>query len=161
MSKEIERKFTVDTEKWHPDGAGMHVLQGYLPKSGRTAVRVRISGDRAWLTIKGETKGAVRSEFEYPIPVADAHQILLELCERPFIRKIRYHVAHSGVTWEVDVFEEENAGLVVAEVELTSEDQEVDLPPWVLMEVTDDPSYYNANLIRYPFQHWPTTKSGK
>ncbi len=157
MAKEIERKFIVDCNKWHPDDAGVRVRQGYLPTSHRTAVRVRISGDSAWLTIKGENKGAVRSEFEYSIPVADAHQILDELCERPFIEKTRYYVDHAGVTWEVDVFEKENAGLVIAEIELASENQEIELPPWVLTEVTDDPRYYNANLVKYPFKDWPET----
>ncbi len=161
MAKEIERKFTVDTNKWHPEDAGVRVRQGYLPTTGRTAVRVRISGDLAWLTIKGENKGAVRSEFEYPIPPADALQILDELCQRPFIDKTRYLVSHAGATWEVDVFDGENEGLVIAEVELASENQEIELPPWALMEVTDDPSYYNVSLIKYPFKKWPTTKSGK
>ena len=154
MAKEIERKFTVDTNKWHPGDAGFRVRQGYLPTSGKTAIRVRITGDNAWLAIKGENKGAVRSEFEYPIPMADAHQILEELCDRPFIEKIRYLVNYTGATWEVDVFEADNAGLIIAEIELVSENQEVDLPPWVLTEVTDDPRYYNANLIKYPFKDW-------
>ncbi|MDA3895130.1 MAG: CYTH domain-containing protein [Desulfobacteraceae bacterium] len=155
MAKEIERKFTVDKSKWHPDDGGINIRQGYLPTSNKTAVRVRIAGDNAWLTIKGENKGAVRSEFEYPIPVTDAHQILDELCERPFIEKTRYLVSYSGVTWEVDVFEAENAGLIVAEIELASENEKIVLPPWVKLEVTDDPCYYNANLIRYPFKNWP------
>jgi adenylate cyclase len=154
MAKEIERKFTVDTNKWHPEDAGVRVRQGYLPIAGKTAVRVRITGDSAWLTIKGENKGAVRSEFEYPIPLTDAQQILDELCERPFIEKIRYGVNYAGADWEVDVFEQENAGLIIAEIELVAENQEIDPPPWVLMEVTDDPRYYNANLIKYPFKDW-------
>jgi len=161
MAKEIERKFIVDTNKWQPEDAGFRVRQGYLPTSGKTTARVRITNDLAWLTIKGETTGAVRSEFEYPIPVADAHQILDELCVRPFIEKTRYLVSHAGVTWEVDVFKAENTGLIIAEVELTSEDQKIDLPPWVLAEVTHDPKYYNANLVNYPFRDWPQTRSGK
>lgn len=154
MAKEIERKFTVDTDKWKPGDGGMRVRQGYLPISGRTTVRVRITGDDAWLTIKGENKGAVRSEFEYSIPLRDAHQILDELCERPFIEKIRYAVNYAGATWEVDVFEKENAGLIIAEIELISENQEIELPPWVAAEVTHDPKYYNANLIKFPFKNW-------
>lgn len=154
MAKEIERKFTVDTSRWAPQGAGFRVRQGYLPTSGKTAVRVRITGERAWLTLKGENKGAVRSEFEYPVPMSDAHQILDELCERPFIEKTRYLVDYAGATWEVDVFEGENAGLVIAEIELASENQKINLPPWVLSEVTDDPRYYNVNLVSRPFSEW-------
>ena len=154
MAKEIERKFTVDKSSWHPDDAGVRIRQGYLPISGKTAVRVRITGDSAWLTIKSENKGAVRSEFEYPIPLADAQQVLDELCERPFIEKTRYVVNYAGADWEVDVFEQENAGLIIAEIELAFENQEIDLPPWVLTEVTDAPRYYNANLVKYPFRDW-------
>lgn len=154
MAKEIERKFRVDTGKWRPGDAGIRVRQGYLPASGFTAVRVRVSGDKAWLSIKGKNTGAVRSEFEYPIPAADAHQILDELCERPFIEKIRYYVDYAGATWEVDVFEKENAGLIIAEIELADEYQKIELPPWVQAEVTDDPKYYNANLVKYPFKDW-------
>ncbi|MBC2714783.1 MAG: CYTH domain-containing protein [Desulfobacteraceae bacterium] len=154
MAKEIERKFTVDKSSWNPGDAGVRVRQGYLPISGKTAVRVRVTGDSAWLTIKGENKGPVRSEFEYPIPLTDAHQILDELCERPFIEKTRYLVNYAGATWEVDVFDGENAGLIIAEIELASENQKIELPPWVLTEVTDDPRYYNANLIKYPFKDW-------
>ena len=154
MAKEIEKKFTVDTHKWKPEDAGIRVRQGYLPTSGNTAVRVRITDDSAWLTLKGQNRGPVRSEFEYPIPLADAQQILDELCQRPFIDKTRYLVRHAGATWEVDVFEAENAGLVIAEIELASEHQEIVLPPWVVKEVTDDPKYYNANLIKFPFKSW-------
>lgn len=154
MAKEIERKFIVDTSRWSPQGLGMRVRQGYLPTSGKTAVRVRITGEGAWLTLKGENKGPVRSEFEYPVPISDAHQILDELCERPFIEKTRYLVDYAGATWEVDVFEGENAGLVIAEIELTSENQKINLPSWVLNEVTDDPRYYNVNLVSRPFSAW-------
>ena len=154
MAKEIERKFTVDTRKWNPEDGGIRVMQGYLATSGNTAVRVRISDDSAWLTLKGQNRGPVRSEFEYPIPAADAQQILEELCQRPFIVKTRYLVKHAGATWEVDVFEAENEGLVIAEIELASEQQEIVLPPWVITEVTDDPKYYNANLIKFPFKRW-------
>jgi adenylate cyclase len=154
MAREIERKFTVDTAKWQPNGTGVWVRQGYIPASGRTSVRVRIAGDQSFLTIKGETTGMVRTEFEYPIPPADAHQILDELCARPFIEKTRYYVEYAGATWEVDVFEGENAGLVVAEIELTHEDAVFEMPPWVLSEVTDDPKYYNVNLVTRPFCKW-------
>ena len=154
MAKEIERKFTVDMNLWEPEGTGFRVLQGYLPTSGRTAVRVRIVGDHAWLSVKGENRGPVRSEFEYAIPVSDAQMILDEMCERPFIEKTRYLVEYADNTWEVDVFDGVNAGLIVAEIELTSEDQAFERPPWIDAEVTHDPRYYNANLIQYPFKNW-------
>lgn len=154
MAKEIERKYTVYPEEWRPEDAGMHVVQGYLPAAGKTAVRVRISGANAWLSIKGANRGPVRSEFEYPIPLADARQILDELCVRPFIEKNRHYVPHAGALWEVDVFAGENAGLIIAEIELSAEDQEIILPPWVKEEVTHDPRYYNANLVAKPFGRW-------
>lgn len=154
MATEIERKFIVDPEKWHPDNAGIPVVQGYLPVSGKTAVRVRISGPRAFLSIKGENRGPVRSEFEYPIPLSDARQMLIELCVQPFIEKTRHYVPHAGATWEVDVFSGENAGLIIAEIELVSEDQEITPPPWVKEEVTHDPRYYNANLVTNPYSRW-------
>jgi len=154
MAKEIERKFTVDIENWQPVDKGVQIRQGYLPTLGKTAVRVRISAESAWLTLKGQNKGPVRSEFEYPIPLADAQEMLDELCERPFIEKTRYIVNYAGATWEVDVFDGENEGLVIAEIELASENQTIDLPSWVTAEVTHDPKYYNANLIKFPFKNW-------
>lgn len=154
MAKEIERKFTVDTGKWLPEDAGVQVRQGYIPASGKTSVRVRVAGDKAWLTIKGETMGAVRTEFEYPIPVSDANQMLDELCMRPFIEKTRHYVEYAGTIWEVDVFMGENTGLLIAEVELMREDQDIERPPWVLTEVTGDPKYYNVNLVARPFSQW-------
>lgn len=154
MAKEIERKFIVDTNLWHPSGPGVRICQGYLPSSTRTVMRVRISGDNAWLTVKGENKGMVRSEFEYPIPLTDAAQMLEELCVRPFIEKIRYSVNFSGADWTVDVFEKDNAGLIIAEIELVSENENVTLPPWAGAEVTDDPRYYNSSLITHPYCRW-------
>lgn len=154
MAKEIERKYTVYPEKWQPEGTGLHVVQGYLPVTGKTVVRVRISGENAWLSIKGANQGPVRSEFEYPIPLTDARQMLDELCVRPFIEKTRHYVSHAGALWEVDVFGGENAGLIIAEIELASEDQEISLPPWVEEEVTHDPRYYNANLVATPYNRW-------
>jgi len=154
MAKEIERKFIVDTNLWHPTGPGFRIRQGYLPSSTRTVVRIRISGNNAWLTIKGENKGMVRSEFEYPIPLKDAAQMLEELCVRPFIEKIRYLINFSGADWTVDVFEKNNAGLIISEIELASEDQNVTLPPWAGAEVTDDPRYYNSSLIAHPYCRW-------
>ena len=154
MAKEIERKFLVDTEIWHPRGNGKTIRQGFIATHGQTAVRVRISGKDAYLTVKGPSHGAERSEFEYTIPVSDAEKILDELCERPFIDKIRYHVEFSGNIWEVDVFHGENQGLIIAEIELNVPDQQITLPPWVLEEVTGDPRYFNVNLIKHPYGSW-------
>ena len=116
-------------------------------------VRVRLAGERAFLTIKGRTNGASRTEFEYPIPAEDAPS-LLALCETPLIEKTRHRIVHAGLTWEIDVFHEENEGLVVAEVELQSTDQRVDLPEWAGDEVTSDPRYVNANLVGHPYRVW-------
>jgi adenylate cyclase len=154
MAKEIERKFLVDMNQWRPEQKGTAIKQGFIPTAGHTVVRIRISGDKAYLTIKGKNTGSERSEFEYSIPVCDAEQMLQELCERPFIEKTRYRTNFSRNTWEIDVFHKENEGLTVAEIELESVGQKIDLPPWVSREVTDDPRYYNVNLVKHPFTLW-------
>jgi CYTH domain-containing protein len=117
-------------------------------------VRVRTINNNGYLTIKGITVGASRREFEYEIPAKDAEELLDNLCEKPLIEKIRYKVDYGTLTWEVDEFFGENEGLIVAEVELHSEDQPFDRPEWVTEEVTTDPRYYNANLIKYPYSKW-------
>lgn len=154
MGTEIERKFIVDTACWRPEGTGVRIRQGYLPMQGKTVVRIRVSHKTAWLTVKGENKGMVRLEFEYPIPWPDAEQMLDKLCVRPLIEKTRHSVSFEKAAWTVDVFEGENAGLVIAEIELSGENQEVILPPWAGREVTDDPRYYNSNLILRPYGRW-------
>ncbi|MCP4689474.1 MAG: CYTH domain-containing protein [Desulfobacterales bacterium] len=154
MAKEIERKFLVEEMDWRGMGEETRMRQGYLPTSGRTVARVRVAGGGAFLTIKGETKGATRTEFEYPIPVTDADEMLETLCRRPVIEKTRYRIEHGGLVWEVDVFEGENQGLTVAEVELEDESQEIDPPPWITTEVTHDPRYFNSNLASHPFSQW-------
>jgi len=154
MAEEIERKFLVRSDAWRRAATGTVFRQGYLSTVKERTVRVRVAGDRGLLTIKGITVGATRTEFEYPIPAADAEQMLDELCEQPVIEKSRYLVEHDGLTWEVDEFAGVNAGLIVAEVELATADQEIDLPDWVGEEVTDDARYYNANLIAKPYSEW-------
>jgi adenylate cyclase len=154
MPLEIERKFIVDTDRLSLSGSGKRYRQGYLPAAGKTSVRVRICDDAAWLTLKGETVGASRLEFEYSIPVEDAEHILESLCEGSIIDKTRHLLDHAGHTWEVDVFTGDNAGLVIAEVELQSEDEAVELPDWAVEEVTRDARYYNANLVREPYCNW-------
>lgn len=153
MGQEIERKFLVDVARWRPAGAGVAFRQGYLSSHPERTVRVRLEGDAGKLTIKGETSGVSRLELEYEIPRADAEQ-LLALCERPLIEKVRHTEEHAGKTWEIDVFGGENEGLVVAELELGSEDEPFERPPWALAEVSHDPRYYNASLVRAPYRTW-------
>lgn len=154
MPREIERKFLVRDASWRGGDKGVRLRQGYLSVDPERTVRVRLAGDRGWLTIKGRAVGSVRPEFEYPIPAAEAASLLDHLCLRPQIEKIRYRIEHAGLWWEVDEFLGDNAGLVLAEVELTDPRQPVTLPPWVGEEVTDDHRYTNAWLSRYPFRTW-------
>jgi CYTH domain-containing protein len=154
MGIEIERKFLVDPRGTWRSAAVTRFRQGYLSMDKERTVRVRAAGDQGYLTIKGTTRGATRREYEYPIPLADAEQLLDELCEKPLIEKDRYKLDHQGLTWEVDEFFGDNQGLIVAEVELSSEDQVFARPDWLREEVTTDPRYYNANLIKHPFSHW-------
>jgi CYTH domain-containing protein len=152
MANEIERKFLLKNNTWPHDNV-MKYRQGYLSSVKERSVRVRIAGEKGWLTIKGSSVGASRMEFEYEIPFQDAG-MLLDICEKPLIEKNRYKVVHDGFTWEVDEFFGENQGLVIAEIELESEDQEFTKPDWIGEEVTDDPRYYNASLVRNPFKKW-------
>jgi adenylate cyclase len=154
LSVEIERKFLVQDDSWRSDAQGVLLRQGYLPTQGKGTVRVRVAGEKAYLTIKGPTEGLVRSEFEYPIPLADATSLLASLCQGPLIEKYRYRIPVGDLVWEVDEFLGANQGLVVAEVELTSPDQPLNLPAWVGQEVSDDPRYRNSNLVQHPFTLW-------
>jgi adenylate cyclase len=153
MAREIERKFLVDAARWKPSGRGVAFRQGYLSSVPERTVRVRREGERAVLTVKGRTEGVSRAEFEYAIPAGDADQ-LLAMCEQPLIEKVRHTEDWEGTAWEVDVFGGDNAGLVVAEVELPDEDAAFSRPPWLGAEVSDDPRYYNANLVKAPFKSW-------
>ena len=154
MGIEIERKFLVADGGWR-DAAdpGTVMKQGYLAAEPERTVRVRVAGDQAWLTIKGPTDGAVRAEYEYPVPVVDAEAIL-ELCATMVVHKTRHLVPHGGHVWEVDVFAGENDRLVLAEVELTRADEVIDLPDWLGAEVTDDHRYSNSQLSRRPYNRW-------
>ena len=153
MGLEIERKFLVLGTPWKALARGALMRQGYLLASPDKVLRVRIEGDTAMLTIKGRQQGLVRGEWEYPIPLADAVE-LLSLCEQPLIEKYRYRISFDSMLWELDVFIGANAGLVVAEIELDSETQQFSRPDWVGAEVTDDPRYLNSNLMRHPFSEW-------
>lgn len=154
MAEEIERKFLVAGEDWRAMARGTRYRQGYLSTVKERTVRVRIIDDMGFLTVKGISVGATRSEYEYRIPAADADEMLDDLCEKPIIEKNRYKIPLGGVTWEVDEFLGVNDGLIVAEVELQSEDQSFPKPDWIGEEVTDDPRYFNANLIARPFSTW-------
>lgn len=153
MPCEIERKFLVLNEDYKEGLTGSLFCQGYLNSDKSRTVRIRISDDKASIAIKGLSVGAVRPEFEYPVPVDDA-KILLTLCEKPLIEKIRYRIRHEGMVWEVDEFLGENRGLVVAEIELEYEDQPFSKPAWVGMEVTSDPRYFNSALVGHPYKEW-------
>lgn len=153
MAVEIERKFLVQGEDWRQGALGVRYVQGYLNRDKARTVRVRIAGVQGFLTIKGESVGATRAEFEYPIPLDDA-QALLALCEGPCIDKTRYRIQVDGTLWEVDVFAGDNAGLVVAEVELPSEEAPFTRPAWLGAEVTHDARYFNSNLSRQPYRLW-------
>ncbi len=152
MGVEIERKFLVQGNGW-ASSTGVLYRQGYLNRDKTRTVRVRIAGDTAFLTVKGVSVGATRAEFEYAIPVADA-TALLALCDGPLIEKTRHLVRVEGTLWEVDVFAGDNVGLVVAEVELTAEDQPFARPDWLGEEVTQDPRYFNSNLAVQPYSRW-------
>jgi adenylate cyclase len=152
MATEIERKFLVVGDAWKT-GAGVLVRQGYLNRDPQRTVRIRVSGDAAWITVKGITTGATRSEFEYAIPRDDA-AALLALCEPPILEKTRHRIQHAGHCWEIDEFHGDNAGLVVAEVELEQENEPLELPPWIGPEVTADPRYFNSNLAAHPYRQW-------
>jgi CYTH domain-containing protein len=154
MGVEIERKFLVEGDEWRAGSTGTEYRQGYLSTVKERTVRIRTMGGRAVLTVKGITVGATRAEFEYDIPFGDAEQMLDELCERPLIEKTRHLIEYRGLTWEVDEFDGANAGLLIAEVELDEDGQTVELPSWVGDEVTEDPRYYNANLIAHPYREW-------
>lgn len=154
MAKEIERKFLVRGDAWRTLAKGTVYRQGYLNRDKERTVRIRIADARAFLTIKGITIGATRAEYEYEIPFPDGKDMLDSLAEKPLIEKRRYKIRSGNLTWEVDEFLGDNAGLIIAEVELTSEDQSLEKPSWVGEEVTEDPRYYNANLVKKPFTRW-------
>lgn len=159
MGKEIERKFLVIGEAWRELAQGTLYRQGYLNSAKERTVRVRTVGDRAFLTIKGLTVGASRVEYEYEIPFEDGNFLLDNLAEKPIIEKKRYRIPQGKFVWEIDEFFGENQGLIVAEIELESEDEAFDRPEWAGQEVTGDPRYFNSNLIRHPYTRWQNNPS--
>jgi len=154
MAIEIERKFLLRNADWRAKADnGTVIKQGYLNTDKTRTVRVRLKGTKAYLTVKGETVGKSRAEFEYEIPVVDA-EAMLKLCEQPIIEKTRYLLVDDNLTWEIDIFDGDNKGLEMAEVELENENQEVPIPDWVGDEVTYDKRYFNSYLVNHPYRSW-------
>jgi len=149
-NKEIERKFLVDKNKWKSTDKSIGIIQYYL--SDKPTVRIRMTDDKAFLTIKGHDNIS-HSEFEYEIPMEDAKEMMALSIYNP-IAKRRYEIEHEGSNWVVDVFFEKNKGLILAEIELEHEDQEFSSPEWILEEVSNDKKYYNSNLALHPFSEW-------
>jgi adenylate cyclase len=156
MATEIERKFLVLGDDWRHLAEGVPYRQAYLNQQGPT-VRVRVVRDQGYLTIKGPTVNTSRLEYEYLIPVADAHEMLDRLAVSPVVEKLRYTIEYQGFVWVVDEFSGENSGLVMAELELEYPEQSFPLPPWIGQEVSGDPRFYNASLARNPFSRWGET----
>lgn len=155
MAIEIERKYHVLSDAWRRDVVGVrHLRQAYLSKNGRISIRIRIDGDEsATLTIKTAAAGIERNEYEYPVPVTDALE-LFEQREGSIIAKRRHLIPEDGLMWEIDVFEGDNVGLVVAEIELPNADAQLPRPSWLGAEITHDRRYYNTDLARHPYASW-------
>lgn len=155
VAKEIERKFLVVGDEWRKGAVGTHYRQGYLNSVKERTVRIRTINDKAFLTVKGLTVGCTRLEFEYAIPYDDCVKMLDELAEKPIIEKTRYKIpAGNDLTWEIDEFHGVNEGLVVAEIEIPSEDTAFVKPEWIGEDVSSDPRYFNSNLVAHPFTTW-------
>ena len=158
MADEIERKFLVKSADWRSAvTANKTIKQGYMAVNDQCAVRVRITDSEAFLTIKSSGLAIARKEYEYNIPFADAEEMMNKFCTSHKIEKVRYYVDYQDSLWEVDVFEGDNQGLVVAEIELRSVDEEVSLPPWAGLEVSADAKYRNNNLATHPYANWGAT----
>lgn len=160
MAIEIEKKFLLKSDEWRHDAEGQKYVQGYINQEPGRTVRVRITEENSYLTIKGKPEesegklGAAKLEFEYIIPQADAEEMISKLCSGPIISKTRYRVPYKGFIWEIDEFYGENEGLILAEIELDQEDQPFEKPPWIGKEVTSDKRYYNARLSQHPYSEW-------
>ena len=158
MGIEIERKYLVKKAKWQAykediSASGSKYSQGYISTVDATTVRLRTIDKQGYLTIKGKTVGHARPEFEYPVPLADAESMLQTLCTKPLIEKVRFKINYGHLIWEVDEFCGDNAGLIIAEVELSSEDQQIELPNWIDKEINDR-RYFNSSLVKYPYNQW-------
>jgi adenylate cyclase len=153
MNIEIERKFLLLNNLWKSEAVGVHYKQAYLNEKGDNTIRVRIEGNQAKLTIKSKATNISRMEFEYDIPMEDAEKLFL-IAKTPAVEKYRYKIEYAGNIWEVDEFLGDNEGLVIAEIELESENQTFQKPSWIGMEVSGDKRYTNANLARNPYKNW-------
>lgn len=159
MAVETERKFLVKNDEWRSlVTAQRQIKQGYLNSTPERTVRIRISDDQAMITVKSKPEGLSRAEYEYPIPLKDAREMIM-LCEKPIIEKVRQLLTFNGKLWEIDEFDGDNKGLVVAEVELKSEEEAIGLPSWLGEEVSYDKKYSNASLIKYPYCQWKTRRA--
>jgi len=155
VALEIERKFLLRSEAWRALARSRVLMrQGYLSSNNHSSIRVRIAGDDAWLNLKAKRSTRTRLEFEYPIPRDDADEILRDLCSGPLVEKYRHEIVAGPHVWEIDEFLGDNAGLIVAEIELGSEDEPFDRPQWLGAEVTEDERYYNFNLAKRPYREW-------
>ena len=155
MATEIERKYLVINDGWREQTASHKVMmQGYFSGGGKASIRVRISGDSANLNIKSATLGVTRKEYEIPIPIEDAREMVELLCEKPVIEKTRHYVPQGQHMWEVDEFIGDNEGLIVAEIELSDADEAFEKPAWLGKEVSDDTRYYNVCLVKNPYKNW-------
>lgn len=156
MATEIERKFRVLNDDWRSQAHARTLLrQGYLANTQRASVRVRLAADGAWLSVKAMTPGVARAEYEVPVAVQDAREMLDRLCEGPLVEKWRHLVRFAEEEWEIDEFLGDNAGLVIAELELAAEHAAFARPPWLGAEVTHEERYYNFRLSQRPYRHWP------
>jgi len=157
MATEIERKFLIDNDSWREQVTSRKMMmQGYFTGGGKASIRIRISGDSANLNIKSATLGVTRKEYEIPVPVEDAREMIELLCEKPVIEKTRHYIPQGQHMWEVDEFVGDNEGLIVAEIELSDADEVFDRPAWLGKEVSDDTRYYNVCLVKNPYKNWRT-----
>jgi len=154
MPKEIERKYLVQSKAYRTNAKKHYIKQAFLSRAKKRVVRVRILDDAGFLTIKGISKGSVRREYEYKIPRREAGEMISNLCKKPLIEKYRYVLEFKGNTWEVDEFMDENEGLILAEIELDTAEQEFEKPSWIGEDVTKDKRYFNSNLSKHPYKNW-------
>ena len=155
MALEIEHKFLLRDERWRDQVEhSLRMRQGYLVSDATRSVRVRVAGDQGYLNIKSGTLGIARREYEYRIPLAEAEELLNTLCEKPLLEKTRHFIHYGDHLWEVDEFSGDNAGLIVAEVELGAVDEAFARPDWIGEEVSHDLRYYNSQLVRHPYKDW-------
>lgn len=160
MGLEIERKYLVKLEEWAKQQTekSQHLRQAYLLDDPDKTIRVRTAGDKAYLTFKGRAKGISRLEFEYEIPVNEAHELINNFATAT-VEKIRHYITYKDKLWEVDEFKGLNEGLWIAEIELNSETEAFELPQWAAQEVTSDPRYLNSRLVKHPYQQWSNTST--